>query len=64
MIERQTEIIQKKLDSGQRISDILSVNAVPGYSERHFGRALDLNTAGCKPVTEMFEATDAFNWLE
>lgn len=63
-IERQTEIIERKLAQGQTIDEILKVSAAPGYSEHHTGRALDLNTPGCEALSEAFDQTDAFRWLE
>jgi len=62
-VDYQCNLIQKKLASGQVIDDILKVNAIPGYSEHHTGRALDLTTLDCEPLEEDFENTDAFAWL-
>ena len=62
-VNRQKEIIKKKLESGKSISDILKVSAAPGYSEHHTGYALDLTSPGCEPLSEMFENTEAFHWL-
>lgn len=62
-VDKQTEIIQRKIDGGQSLSEILRVCAAPGYSEHHTGRAIDLTTIGCKPLSELFESTEAFNWL-
>lgn len=59
----QARLIRKKLNDGQSIEEILKVNAAPGYSEHHTGRAIDLATPGSRPLTEEFEATDAFQWL-
>lgn len=62
-IDRQVEIIRRKLDSGQEIGKILEVNAVPGFSEHHTGRAIDVATYG-GPVLEVeFEQTQAFHWM-
>jgi D-alanyl-D-alanine carboxypeptidase len=62
-IARQAEIIRAKLGRGKTIDAILAVNAAPGYSEHHTGRALDLTTPGCTPLTEEFAETAAFRWL-
>lgn len=62
-VDKQNEIILKKIESGQSIYEILKVCAAPGYSEHHTGRALDLTSNGCKPLTEAFENTKAFSWL-
>jgi len=60
---RQVELIQKKLDAGIGIDDILQVLAPPGCSEHHTGRAVDIFTPGGPVVTEEFETTPAFAWL-
>lgn len=62
-IARQTEIIQRKLAAGQELDAILRVNAYPGFSEHHTGRAIDLGSAGTEHLTEAFEATREFTWL-
>lgn len=62
-IDYQCDLIQRKLASGRSIDDILQVNAIPGYSEHHTGRALDITTPGAEPLEESFELTDAFAWL-
>ncbi len=63
-VDYQCELITRKLTQGQRIDDILCVNAIPGYSEHHTGKALDLTTPDCPPLEIAFEQTDAFRWLE
>ena len=62
--EYQAELIRRKLRDGQAIGDILQVNAAPGYSQHHTGRALDIATPGSKPLLEEFEQTAAFDWLQ
>ena len=62
-IDYQCDVIRGKLDEGRTIEDILSVNAIPGHSEHHTGRALDLHTGNGNPLAEDFDQTDAFNWL-
>ncbi len=59
----QAGLIRRKLEAGQVIGEILKVNAAPGYSEHHTGRAVDIATPGSRPLTEDFENTDAFDWL-
>lgn len=61
--EYQASLIRKKIESGQALADILSVNAAPGYSEHHTGRAIDIATPGSRPLTEEFELSEAFAWL-
>jgi D-alanyl-D-alanine carboxypeptidase len=60
----QAELIRKKLVAGQPIDDILRVNAAPGYSQHHTGGAVDVATPGTRPLTEEFEDSAAFAWLE
>jgi D-alanyl-D-alanine carboxypeptidase len=62
-VDYQAGIIQKKLENGQQIGDILRVSAAPGFSEHHTGRALDLTTPGFAVLEEEFENSDAFSWL-
>ena len=62
-VDYQRAIFDRKLAHGTPIADILRVNAPPGYSEHHTGRAVDIATRGCPPLTEAFESTDAFAWL-
>ncbi len=63
-IEYQASLIRKKINSGQSVSEILSVNAAPGYSEHHTGCAVDIASPGSRPLTEEFESSEAFHWLE
>jgi zinc D-Ala-D-Ala carboxypeptidase len=62
-LDHQRQIFQRKLESGEPLEQILRVNAAPGYSEHHTGRAVDLTTPGCAPLSEAFETTAAFAWL-
>lgn len=59
----QLGIFRRKFARGLGIADILAVNAAPGYSEHHSGRALDIGTADSPPAEESFETTRAFSWL-
>lgn len=61
--DQQLELIRQKLAAGQAISEILEVLAPPGCSEHHTGRAADIGTPGCEPLSERFEGTAAFGWL-
>ena len=63
-IEYQARLIRKKINAGQLVSEILSVNAAPGFSEHHTGRAIDIASPGSRPLTEEFEDSVAFRWLE
>jgi D-alanyl-D-alanine carboxypeptidase len=62
-VDYQARLIRKKLNAGQTVSEILSVNAAPGYSEHHTGRAIDIASPGSRPLTEEFEDSGAFRWL-
>ena len=62
-VDYQARLIRKKIAAGQDIEAILKVNAAPGYSEHHTGQAVDIATPGSRPLTEEFEATEAFRWL-
>ncbi len=63
-IDYQAGLIRKKINAGQELSDILGVNAAPGFSEHHTGRAVDIASPGTRPLTEEFESSEAFAWLE
>jgi len=59
----QAGIFRRKLARGQTLDRILEINAAPGYSEHHSGRALDIGTPG-EPAAELgFESSPAFAWL-
>jgi D-alanyl-D-alanine carboxypeptidase len=62
-VDYQKQIIQRKLAAGQSWEQILRVSAIPGYSEHHTGRTVDVTTPGCKVLEEEFENTSAFRWL-
>ena len=62
-LEYQRQIFERKIAAGQSLEQILQVNVPPGYSEHHTGRAVDLTTPGCSPLSEEFETTAAFDWL-
>lgn len=60
----QRGILERKRARGLSLEDILRVNAAPGHSEHHSGRALDIGTPGEPPAEEGFERTPAFAWLQ
>jgi D-alanyl-D-alanine carboxypeptidase len=62
-VARQTTIIRRKLARGQPIEKILRVSAVPGCSEHHTGRALDLGAPEHLDLEVSFGRTPAFRWL-
>lgn len=62
-LDYQRGIFERKLAAGTSLEEILRVNAPPGYSEHHTGRAVDVTTPGVPPLSEAFEDTPAFAWL-
>jgi D-alanyl-D-alanine carboxypeptidase len=63
-VDYQCQLIRRKALAGQTLEDIFSVSAIPGFSEHHTGRALDITCPGSKPLEEVFETTAAFAWLQ
>lgn len=61
--ERQAEIIQRKREAGRQLNEIFSLSAPPGFSEHHSGRALDIGTLDCKPLSLEFSDSAAYEWL-
>ena len=62
-VARQAEIVRRKLDAGQDLSEVLALCAPPGFSEHHTGRAVDITTPGSVPLEPAFDQTAAFAWL-
>jgi len=60
----QAALIAAKLRRGDPLDKVLKINAPPGYSEHHSGRAIDIGTEGCAALDEAFEHTPAFAWLQ
>lgn len=63
-VDRQAEIVRRKLDAGTAVEDILTVCAPPGFSEHHTGRAVDLSTPGSQALEVEFDQTTAYVWLK
>ena len=63
-VDNQRQIIERKLAAGQSWGKILRVSALPGYSEHHTGRTIDVTTPGSEALEEEFESTPAFRWLQ
>lgn len=61
--EFQLALIRGKLAKGRSIAEILTVNAPPGCSEHHSGRAVDIGERDTPALEEDFERTRAFAWL-
>lgn len=62
-IDRQAEIVRRKLETGLAVEDILTICAPPGFSEHHTGRAIDVLTPGCHALEVEFDQTNAYVWL-
>jgi D-alanyl-D-alanine carboxypeptidase len=62
-VDYQKQLIQRKLAAGKSWDEILRVSALPGFSEHHTGRTIDVTTPGSKVLEEEFENTSAFQWL-
>lgn len=60
----QRNLIERHLKNGRKIEDILTHIAIPGFSEHHSGRAIDIHSADHAVLEEAFERTDAFAWLK
>ena len=59
----QMQLIKRKLEKGKPLEMILTETAIPGYSEHHTGKAIDICTDGRYCLEESFENTRAFAWL-
>ena len=62
-LEYQVNLIQRKVEAGESIGEILTRIAAPGYSEHQGGCAVDVTSPGIDSLTEVFEETQAFCWL-
>lgn len=62
-VTRQREIILEKLGQGLSIDTVLESVAPPGFSEHHTGRAVDIGTSEDSVLDEVFETTQAYQWL-
>jgi D-alanyl-D-alanine carboxypeptidase len=60
----QLALIRGKLAKGRSIGEILTVNAPPGCSEHHSGRAVDIGARDTPALEEDFENTAQFAWLQ
>ena len=61
--QRQAELVVAKLRRGHSIAQILSVSALPGFSEHQSGRAIDLACDMATALDQVFEQTNAYAWL-
>lgn len=59
----QKRQIQNELKTGAAIKSILCYIAIPGFSEHHTGRAIDIHVNGKAVLERAFEKTNEFSWL-
>lgn len=59
----QRQLIKRKLENGRPLETILTETAIPGFSEHHSGRAIDICAEDRYTLDEAFESTEAFAWL-
>jgi D-alanyl-D-alanine carboxypeptidase len=63
-VDYQCQLVRRKALAGQTVDNIFRVSAIPGFSEHHTGRALDITCPNSEALEEVFETTDAFAWLQ
>lgn len=59
----QKNLIERHLKNGRLLESILTHIAIPGFSEHHSGRAIDIHASGNPVLEEEFENTVDFEWL-
>ncbi len=59
----QKNLIERHLKNGRMLESILTHIAIPGFSEHHSGRAVDIHADGKSVLEEEFEGTQEFLWL-
>jgi D-alanyl-D-alanine carboxypeptidase len=59
----QHTLIERHLKNGRALEDILTHIAIPGFSEHHTGKAIDIHANGHPVLEETFEKTEEFIWL-
>ncbi len=59
----QKNLIERHLKNGRSLEDIFTQIAIPGYSEHHSGKAVDVHTKEKALLEEEFENSQEFNWL-
>lgn len=59
----QKRLIERHISNGRPLKDILTHIAIPGFSEHHSGRAIDIYADNHSVLEEAFEKTPAFSWL-
>ncbi len=59
----QKNLIEKHLKNGRSLESIFTHIAIPGFSEHHSGRAVDIHAFGNFTLEEAFESSNEFKWL-
>lgn len=59
----QKQLIARQIKMGNSLEVVLTQIAIPGFSEHHTGRAIDICTDGKYIFTQEFENTKAYEWL-
>ncbi len=62
-VDRQVELIERKLAAGQTLAQVLTMIAPPGFSEHHSACAVDIGSVDVPVLERCFEQTTAFHWL-
>lgn len=63
-VDDQAAIVRRKIGEGQTPEQIFRVSAVPGYSEHHSGRAVDVGgSEAATNMKESFANTKEGKWL-
>ncbi|QLY26081.1 D-alanyl-D-alanine carboxypeptidase family protein [Bdellovibrio sp. KM01] len=60
----QKNLIEQRLKEGRELENILTHVAIPGFSEHHSGRAIDIHEPGKPSLEEAFELSESFKWLQ
>ena len=58
----QAKLIERQIAKGRSIDEILSGNAIPGFSEHHTGCAIDVIGDLSVPESE-FHGTETYSWM-
>jgi len=59
----QANIIKRKIKKGILIENILKYNKLPGYSEHHSGRAIDITNSKSLGLYDEFKYTNEYKWM-
>ncbi len=62
-VRNQADEIQRRLDRGEKLPEILNLLAAPGFSEHHTGRAVDIVCTGIQPLDAALDQTPSFEWM-